>query len=67
MGLAAALELATPTLLISPPPNGSMTQSRDIFSRLVNWFSASGKDKTPINRPEDKRDSFSKLMNKISG
>ena len=44
-----------------------MTQSRDFFSRLVNWFSASGSDKAPINRPVEKRDPFSKLMNKISG
>jgi len=45
----------------------SMTQSADLFSRLVNWFSASGSDKAPINRPEHKRDLFSKLMNKVSG
>ena len=44
-----------------------MTQSADIFSRLVNWFSASGSDKAPINRPAHKRDLFSKLMNKVSG
>jgi len=66
MGLAAALE---PT---NHPPVftltiDSMTQSRDFFSRLVNWFSASGSDNTPINRPVEKRDPFSKLMNKISG
>jgi hypothetical protein len=66
MGLAAALE---PT---NHPPVftltiDSMTQSRDFFSRLVNWFSASGTDKAPINRPVEKRDPFSKLMNKISG
>lgn len=44
-----------------------MTQSRDVFSRLVNWFTASGSDKAPISRPIEQRDSFSKLMNKISG
>ena len=44
-----------------------MTQSRDLFSRFVNWFSASGNEKTPIARPSHQRDAFSKLMNKISG
>ena len=44
-----------------------MTQSRDLFSRFVNWFSASGSEKNPIARPAHQRDAFSKLMNKISG
>ena len=44
-----------------------MSQSRDLFSRFVNWFSASGSEKTPIARPAQQRDAFSKLMNKISG
>lgn len=44
-----------------------MSQSNDLFSRFVNWFSISGKDKSPISRPAEQRDVFSKLMNKISG
>ncbi|MEB3157978.1 MAG: ferredoxin--nitrite reductase [Synechococcus sp.] len=44
-----------------------MAQSRDLFSRLVNWFTSSGTDKAPISRPAHQRDVFSKLMNKISG
>jgi hypothetical protein len=44
-----------------------MSQNRDLFSRFVNWFSASGSEKTPIVRPANQRDVFSKLMNKISG
>ena len=44
-----------------------MSQSRDLFSRFVNWFTTSGKEKAPISRPAHQRDMFSKLMNKISG
>ncbi len=44
-----------------------MAQSRDFFSRFVNWFSASGTEKAPITRASHQRDVFSKLMNKISG
>ena len=66
MGVAAALEPTNhpPVFILKID---SMTQSRDLFSRLVNWFSASGSDKAPIDRPVEKRDPFSKLMNKISG
>ncbi|OUW46872.1 MULTISPECIES: ferredoxin--nitrite reductase [unclassified Synechococcus] len=44
-----------------------MSESRDLFSRLVNWFTSSGADKAPISRPSNQLDGFSKLMNKISG
>lgn len=44
-----------------------MSPSRDLFSRLVNWFSASGRDQASILRPSHQRDLFSKLMNRISG
>ncbi|HCA62427.1 hypothetical protein SynMINOS11_02666 [Synechococcus sp. Minos11] len=44
-----------------------MAQKADFFSRLVNWFSTSGKDKPAINKPEGGNDAFSKLMNSISG
>jgi len=44
-----------------------MAQPNDFFSRLVNWFTASGKDMQPISRLAHQRDAFSKLMNKISG
>ncbi len=44
-----------------------MANNNDFFSRLVNWFTAAGQDKQPINRSADQQDLFSKLMNKISG
>ena len=44
-----------------------MTQKSDFFTRLVNWFSTSGKDKPAINKPEGVKDAFSRLMNTISG
>ena len=44
-----------------------MTQKSDFFTRLVNWFSTSGKDKPAINTPEGGKDAFSRLMNTISG
>ncbi|CAI8169465.1 MAG: Uncharacterised protein [Prochlorococcus marinus str. MIT 9215] len=45
----------------------SSTQSRDFFSRFVNWLSASGSDKPAIAREGGNRDFFSRLMNHISG
>ena len=44
-----------------------MTQKSDFFTRLVNWFSTSGKDKPAINKPEGGKAAFSRLMNTISG
>jgi len=45
----------------------SPSQSRDLFSRFVNWLSTSGNDKPAINREGGSRDFFSRLMNRISG
>ncbi len=41
-------------------------QPTDLFSRFVNWLSAAGGEKTPINRAEGNQDFFSKIMNRIS-
>tara|TARA_B100000900_G_scaffold247178_1_gene210261 strand:- start:92 stop:226 length:135 start_codon:yes stop_codon:yes gene_type:complete len=43
-----------------------MTNNKDFFSRLINWFTMTGQDKEPIIRPASQQDVFSKLMNKIS-
>ena len=44
-----------------------MPNSNDLFSRFVNWLSASGQDGTAINRQGGSSDFFSRLMNRISG
>tara|TARA_B100000925_G_scaffold272769_1_gene236961 strand:- start:575 stop:709 length:135 start_codon:yes stop_codon:yes gene_type:complete len=44
-----------------------MSGNNDFFSRFMNWFTKTGQDKQPISRAANQRDSFSKLMNKISG
>ncbi len=40
---------------------------QDLFSRLVNWISSSGDDKTPVYRPNGNQDIVSRFMNRISG
>ena len=44
-----------------------MANSNDVFSRFVNWLSASGRDGAAINRQGGSPDLFSRLMNRISG
>lgn len=44
-----------------------MPNSNDLFSRFVNWLSASGRDRSVINHPGGSPDLFSRLMNRISG
>ena len=44
-----------------------MANSNDLFSRFVNWLSASGRDGLAINRQGGGPDLFSRLMNRISG
>ncbi len=44
----------------------SSSQSRDLFSRFVNWLSENGNDKPVITNEGGNRDFFSRLMNKIS-
>jgi len=44
-----------------------MANANDTFSRFVNWLSASGRDRTAINRRGGSPDLFSRLMNRISG
>ena len=43
-----------------------MSTRNDIFSRFVNWLSASGRDTAPIKRKGGSKDPFSRLMNSIS-
>tara|TARA_B100000524_G_scaffold223760_1_gene118195 strand:+ start:453 stop:587 length:135 start_codon:yes stop_codon:yes gene_type:complete len=43
-----------------------MANHSDIFSRFVNWLSASGRDAAPIQRNGGNKDPFSRLMNIIS-
>ncbi|WP_320675827.1 ferredoxin--nitrite reductase [Prochlorococcus sp. MIT 1300] len=43
------------------------TQSKDLFSRFVNWLSELGKEKPISNNENGGQDPFSKLMNRISG
>ena len=45
----------------------SMDTRKDVFSRFVNWLSASGRDGSAINRQGGSPDFFSRLMNRISG
>ena len=35
-----------------------MANRKDVFSRFVNWLSASGRDRTAINRQGDSSDFF---------
>ena len=42
------------------------SQPKDLFSRLVNWFSSIDDEKPTINREGGGKDYFSKLMNYIS-
>ncbi|MAR07131.1 MAG: ferredoxin--nitrite reductase [Cyanobium sp. NAT70] len=44
-----------------------MANRNDLFSRFVNWLSASGRDTAPIKQSSENRDPFSRLMNLISG
>ena len=44
-----------------------MANNNDVFSRFVNWLSASGRDGAAINRQGGSPDLFSRLMNRISG
>ena len=44
-----------------------MANRDDLFSRFVNWLSASGRDLTAISRQGGNTDPFSRLMNRISG
>lgn len=44
-----------------------MDTRKDVFSRFVNWLSASGRDGSAINRQGGSPDFFSRLMNRISG
>ena len=44
-----------------------MATRSDIFSRFVNWLSASGRDGSIIDRQGGGTDFFSRLMNRISG
>ena len=45
-----------------------MANRNDVFSRFVNWLSASGgRDGAAINRQGGSPDLFSRLMNRISG
>ena len=44
-----------------------MATRTDVFSRFVNWLSASGRDGSAINRQGGSPDLFSRLMNRISG
>ena len=48
-------------------PHQIMAANNDLFSRFVNWLSASGKELPPVNRQGGSRDFFSRLMNRISG
>ncbi|MAE36887.1 MAG: ferredoxin--nitrite reductase [Euryarchaeota archaeon] len=43
-----------------------MATRTDVFSRFVNWLSASGRDGSAINRQGGSPDLFSRLMNRIS-
>ena len=45
----------------------TMANRNDLFSRFVNWLSASGRDLTAISRQGGNTDPFSRLMNRISG
>jgi hypothetical protein len=45
----------------------TMANRNDLFSRFVNWLSASGRDGLSINRQGGGPDLFSRLMNRISG
>ena len=44
-----------------------MASNNDLFSRLVNWLSSSGPDKTALSREGGNTDLFSRFMNRISG
>ena len=48
-------------------PLTTMANSNDVFSRFVNWLSASGRDGAAINRQGGSPDLFSRMMNRISG
>jgi len=45
----------------------TMANRNDLFSRFVNWLSASGRDRAAIRRQGGNTDPFSRLMNRISG
>ena len=45
----------------------SSNPNNDIFSRFVNWLSATGNEKPSTNREGGGKDLFSRLMNRISG
>ena len=42
------------------------SQSKDLFSKFVNWFNALGNDLPATNLAGGGQDFFSKLMNRIS-
>ena len=44
-----------------------MTPTNDLFSRFVNWLSASGVNNSAINREGGSPDLLSRFMNRISG
>jgi hypothetical protein len=58
-------EVTAPTQ--RPHPLTVMANRNDVFSRFVNWLSASGRDGAAINRQGGSPDLFSRLMNRISG